>query len=284
MGFTMSLSVGNESITEAKIQGIHLQSLVGGYEFSFNTHVSVRPVRELARYLVVHSARANIRFRDVTTADFGQFLPDQPFFIRQFAHPGTAAAQFRLPILPQQLSVLENRRDGGDLDFEMALSATGGDDRDGPNYWLEQPKLHFHLSQSDWVRQLNSTKAFNVLLLEVPVPLIDPASPARAIDQHLRRAQKHFRDGNYRECVSECRQSIEKLGYVGTGGALKQLCENRNKMDKDERTDAILDTIKHYTHLSAHSESRGGTMNYTRSDANLILLLTAAFAARRSGS
>jgi hypothetical protein len=179
------------------------------------------------------------------------------------------------------LSALEEIRDAGDLDFELVLAATGGDDQNGANNWPEQQMLRLHLPQSEWVAQLNAAKAYAVMLIKVALSITHSSAPRRARDQHLLRAEEHFVAGNYRECVSECRQFLEELAGDKLGQALSLLRSEARNMDKSQREEAILAAIHHYTHLAAHSGSRQGELNYERSDARLILSLAAASAAHR---
>lgn len=49
-------------------------------------------------------------------------------------------------------------------------------------------------------------------------------------------------------------------------------------MDKDDREATLAYMLKHYTNPPHHSESKGGTDDYTRSEAKLALTLVTAFA------
>lgn len=201
---------------------------------------------------------------------------DQPAIIRQGQYSNPTSLQLRVLLQPHQLEVLEVMRNGGDLHFELRLSARGGDSQRGANDWPEQPSLTVHVPESNWVAQLDSAKAFRILLLEIPMPFSD--KPRRAADKHLTRAQKHFIEGNYRECVSECRQFAEEAGKGRASDALTKLKQDRTAMTKDERQTAILWALQNYSHLAAHSGSAGG-VDFNRVDAKLALSLAAALAA-----
>jgi hypothetical protein len=278
----MELTVNSKIIADANVQRVQVRQLVGSFELSFSIEVSVHSMRDLARWILLHSARVTARSTKGAQMEVGRLAPDKPVLVQQLTNTTQLSAQFSIALLPQQLAALEDQRDGGDLDFEIAMSGTGGDDKTGQvptnaTLWHRAPR-------SQWVAQLNGAGAANILLLEVPMPLIEPAASARAIDQHLRQAHKHFLDGSYRECVSECRQVTEELGRVSSGDPYKQLGNrtDREAMTKEEREDAVVAVIQTYAHLSAHSPSRGGVMDFTRSDAKLILSLTAALVAHRA--
>lgn len=136
----MSLAVINRTIADAKIQAISLLPVLGGHEFILNLHASVHPRDEISRYLVVHSARVSVRSKSGTAKDLGRSFTDHPFIIRQFGNPAPTSAHFQSLLLPQQLAALEDHRDGGDLNFDVTLLTTGGDEK-------ERFEFHFRATE-----------------------------------------------------------------------------------------------------------------------------------------
>jgi hypothetical protein len=55
-------------------------------------------------------------------------------------------------------------------------------------------------------------------------------------------------------------------------------------MSKEERESAIHAVIRHYTHQAHHGGTEGGATCYSRSEAKLILSLSAALLAHVQGS
>ncbi len=273
----MGLTVNSQGVADMQVQTVQLRSLLGSYELSFLFSGTTYPMQqdEVSRWLVVHGARVVLKAKG-GPSDLPLALPDQPAIIRQGQYANPTSFELRIPLQPHQLEALETARDGGDLHFEMRLSARGGDSQRGANDWPEQASLTAHVPESNWVAQLASAKALRILLLEISMPFSNGAG--RSADKHLTRAQKHFIEGNYRECVSECRQFAEEVGQGRTSDALTKLKQDRMGMTKYERQVAILATLQNYAHLAAHSGSAGG-VNFNRDDAKLALSLAAALAA-----
>ncbi len=70
--------------------------------------------------------------------------------------------------------------------------------------------------RSDWLQKLRSAGARDVLLLEVPLPLVDRPKEWEAISDAIQNAEKHFREGDYHACVSSCRLALDELGHLRT--------------------------------------------------------------------
>ena len=67
------------------------------------------------------------------------------------------------------------------------------------------------VSRSDWIGQLHTAGARDVLLLEVPIPLKGTADDWQSIAASLQRAEEQYRSGDYHSCIealqSGCRDS-----------------------------------------------------------------------------
>ena len=50
-------------------------------------------------------------------------------------------------------------------------------------------------------------------------------------------------------------------------------------MSKSERKEAMLGTLRHYTHQAHHGQSEGGETNYSRADAQHVFAMVASFVA-----
>lgn len=271
-----NITVNSQGIADVKIDAVQLRQVLQSYELMFLISGTLFAQQEgVSRWLVVHGAYVALQ-TNAGLVDLPLAHVDQPVIIRQTQYPGTCSLQLRVNLHPHQLAALEAVRNGGNLDFQLRLAARGGDSQRGANDWPEQPTLAVHVPESSWVAQLESAKALRVLLLEIPMPI--SGAPGRAADKHLIRAQQHYIDGNYRECVSECRQFAEELGGSRLAAALTKLKNDRMNMSKDERQTAILASLQNYAHLAAHSSSEGG-VDYNRADAAFALSVAAALAA-----
>jgi hypothetical protein len=119
-----------------------------------------------------------------------------------------------------------------------------------------------------------------MLLLEVRLPNGGIRHTAK---RHLLRAQELFAAGDWRGCVSECRQFAEELGGGKLAPAIDMLRTDRRGMTKEDREDLQIAALQHYCHLAAHSESQRGQLEYRRVDAKLALSLAASLAEYRLG-
>ena len=87
--------------------------------------------------------------------------------------------------------------------------------------------------------------------------------------------------GDWRSCISECRQFAEELGGTKLAPALQMLCTDRRRMTKGDREDLLVAALQHYGHLAAHSESQRGQLEYRRADAKMAVTLAASLAEHR---
>lgn len=274
-----NLTVNQYTVATATIQGVSLSQVCGAYELCFVIAASVIGPTEgtSARWYVMHSARAQAAAHGRMVV-LGLAIPDAPPLLLQHKNPYPAHIELKMLLQASQLSALEDLRNGGDIDFQFSVSGTGGVVGRARNVELYHETLHYKSPQSEWIKQLNAAKALNVLLFEIPMPFIDPSLPSKAISQHIKRAIKHFAEGNFGDCVAECRKATEQLPVRSRADMDKSLKQNWNDMSKDDREAALAFMVKHYTQLPHHSASQGGTDDYTRSDAKLALTLVAAFA------
>ena len=132
--------------------------------------------------------------------------------------------------------------------------------------------------ESVWTEQMTVSMADRILLFEVRLPAGLEGALAHPASRHLLSAHQLYGEGNWRECVSECRQFAEELGGDQLAPALAQLSTGRRAMTKGERTTVLVSALQFYGHVATHSESRGGELDYDRSDAKLALSIAASLA------
>lgn len=187
-----------------------------------------------------------------------------------------------MALQPGQLAAIERSGETGDVAFE--LQAIGvGTDQNGEH--PVQDDWRFPIPRSDWLQKLRGASARDVLLLEVPLPLVDRPKEWEAISHAIQDAEKHFREGDYHACVSSCRLALDELGHVRfgpgdwAGPLLDRLGTNRGGMTRSEREAALWATVRHYAHLAHHGPSDGGVVHYSRAEAQLALTAVAALIA-----
>ena len=293
----LSLTVCSKIIAQLHPLPVRLSNLLGAYELSFPFSGVIHEKSDgLLRSLTVDSARVLLKSKGGVQTELGAARPDTATYLRQSDHPGRCDFALKLVLQPHQLELLEKERDGDDLTFVLRIALQGliEDEQSNPQRmdiqikaarsWPEHAELNLTAPQSEWIAQLNATKADHVLLFEVSLPLEARAAARHPAMKHLVLALDLMRAGNWRQCVAECRQFAEELGGDRLAGALKNLAQDPKNLSKDEREFLLVASLRHYAHLAAHSETQRGTMDFDRSDAKLAISLAASLAAHHFGN
>jgi hypothetical protein len=185
-----------------------------------------------------------------------------------------------LPVSPGQLAAIEALRGTDNLQFELLVTGSGIGESGSQQV---QDTWRIDVPRSKWINDLQAAKARNILLLEVPLPLQNETDAPSQVGTILKRAEEHFRNGDYHACVASCRTVIQEFGAQQFGkkdwsaALLSRLATDRNNMKKSEREAALWAVLRHYTHQAHHAESEGGIDFYTRTEAQFILTLAASF-------
>lgn len=283
----MSLTISSRIIAEEIIQTITLQPVVGAYELMIPIRLEVYPEEKSRRWATITGARVTVKSAGGVAKTLGFARPQIPIQVRPLPHPQPISRDLMLPLHAQQVAALEDLRAGRDLEFELAVAGFGFD---GTHDQQIYDRWRVQLPRSTWVERLRGAGVLDIHLLEIPMPVGESSEEWAEVGDHLLRAHKQFIDANYHECIALCRTVMEELGhkkYQKEGWAnliLDRLANDRKNMKKEEREDAMLAVIRHYIHPAHHSSSEGGVYTYNRSEARLVLQLTAAHVAHvRSG-
>ena len=203
-------------------------------------------------------------------------------------------AHLSIPMTPQALSLIEERRGGGDVvihAFSSALIAYVVPSTDRPI--LSQPSyaqfdnrgqgLVEHLiPQSEWVKLLSAMQWSELELIELPsrnlraLPIV-----GRAIER-FEGARDCYRRGLWAEAMANCRRAIEALVKETTGeddmgkshAAITQLV---GEGPRAEAIDDLLLALSSFLHLARHEAQP--PVEITPTDARLALHLTGAILA-----
>ena len=267
----MSINSGHYLIAEDKNKSVQLRALVGAYELMIGISGSVNPQVDVARWINVYSGRVTLRSPH-GQRELGTAFPTAPVVIRQSQYSSHFSIDLRLVLQPTQLSALEEFRNAGDLDFDIGITGVSGGNEQAsvtPDYQT----LTIHIPQSTWISSLKSANALNVLLLEVPMPVVGASPKRKAAFAYLTQAQTLFTQGLYDQCVAECRKVVEE---VEKGVEIFSWKAQREDMSKQDRLRSILAAIRLSSNLSAHSESRGGE-SFSRADAKFLMSVLAAY-------
>ena len=278
----MDLTVNNRIIAAVEIRPVQLGGLLAAFELVIPFFGTVHPAGEgIYRSLTITGARIALRAKNGQIVQMGRAVPDNVAIVRQYDNPSHIDFALKLPLQPYQLEALETERDGADLHLTFTLQACAASSEhpgsDSDQHLGETPHT---IPRSLWIEQLNQSQAARVLLLEVHLPYGDIRHPG---ERHLRRAGELFAAGDWRNCVSECRQFAEEVGGGRLPAAITMLSTGRREMTKQDREDILIAALQHYGHLAAHSESQHGELEYTRADAKLALSLAASLAEHRLG-
>lgn len=278
----MDLTVNNRVIAAVEIRPVQLGRLLGAFELIIPVSGTVHTAADgVQRSLSIVGARIAMKAKNGQSVQMGRAVPDNGALIHQSGSLGRADFVLKLTLQPHQLEALESERDGGDLHLSIVLQArAASSDQPGAQWEQYLGDAPFTVPRSLWIEQLNQSKAARLLLLEARLPDGDVRHPA---DRHLLRAQELFAAGDWRGCISECRQFAEELGSQKLGQAMDMLCTRRREMTKEDREDLLIAALQHYGHLAAHSESQRGQLDYRRADAKLALSLAASLAEHRMG-
>lgn len=275
----MSITVNSRIVAEARIQGVMLRPVVGAYELLFGIDIAVNPQAEHPRRVSIIGARVNLRTDHGGVQQMGFARPESSFVITQYTHANRITHGLVLPLQSGQLAAIERARDAGDLTFELLAAGVGWEQNVEQ---AVQDDWRVQIPRSDWLQKLRSAGARDILLLEVPLPLVDRPKEWGAITKDMQRAEKHFRDGEYHACVSSCRIVLDELGNMKFGAGdwakplLERLCKDRTGMTGGEREAAVWASVRHYAHLAHHGPSDGGVPHYSRAEAQLVLTLVAS--------
>lgn len=279
---SMSLTINGLIVGEISNQGVSLRPVLGAYELCFSLKITMNPKRDHERRVTIFGARVRLSNDRGVSLDVGFAQPEQPIELRQYDHPHPMSCFLVQSLHPGQLAELERVRDGGNIAFQLQVSGVGTEtDEYGAQSVYDM--LHFRVPRSEWIESLRTAGAKNILLLEVPVPLVDPPEEWVAAGKDLQQAVIHYQNGDYRSCVGMCRTVLDEIGrkrFDAEGDwatpLLKRLANDRTGMARGEREAALWATVRHYAHPAHHAVSDGGEQYYTRAEAQLILTTVTA--------
>ncbi len=275
---SISISAVSRLVANVSPPRVTLSRVVGGFELAFTVEGFSVPNNETQPiiWMVPDLARISV---GSPSQELGSARPNHSVPVRTLRSAAPLNYEFRMSLSGTQVAAIEEVRKGGELPFRIVIAGVGGSEADLTQREPFQAILAHSVPQSEWVQQLQSAKAADILLLEIALPFIDPPPRMAAVMKMLRQAQGLFLEAHYADCVSNCRKAIEafeKLVGRDRAGLLKRLgTENRDDLNKDERRTTIEAAVYHFGSLASHD----GASGFDRRDARLALALTAALIA-----
>lgn len=276
----MSLSITDHdgyNLTELNHISLHGLPGIGCFTLVTSLHFHVTTHR---RESALELSQLRIEWGDNTQSllGIGHLDQAQPIMIPS---TGSFTVSFRLCLSTAQLEALEQRRRGED--FELALwfysTLVSGEQRKAL-----ADRHTVRVTQSEWVKVLNSMQYQTTLLQEFGFPL--HLQDRTDIAGLVMKARSHFLHGRYNECVADCRKLLESCPLPSEANAafgrarklfsvtnLKE-AESRESMTTQERMLALRDAIKHAANYPHHHRPEG--IEYDRNEARIILFSTLA--------
>jgi hypothetical protein len=280
-----ALTVGSRIVANVALSRVSLVPILGGFELVFGVHGHTT-ADEANYWLMANSAQVQVGNEQGDLWRLGAARSDSVIRIRTGKSAMTVSSELRMPLTTQQLAAIEDLRAGGDLRFQLALLGEGGPEVRPGEVHAVHDTLWLGLGRSDWIVQLRTARAMDILLLEVAMPLLEPSEANRSISDALKRAQKLLAEGHYSECVINCRKAIEGLATMQgrlrnwSPDALRRLANGREAMTKEEREVALEASLFHFASLAAHDAST----EFRRRDAKLAVTLVASLVAHHLSS
>ena len=279
---TTSITVSHWIVANALLSRVVLAPLVGAFELVFTVDGSNTTRDDQILWFLPLRADVKVGRGQGELFRLGTAWPSSSPRGRTLKNALPFSYEFRISVALPQLAAIEELRAESDLHFELVISGDGGDEAKPTEIQSFNQPLWRAVPRSDWISQLRAAKAMDILLLEIPMPFAEPSKELRAVVEALRRAQRHFFEGHYSDCVINCRKAIEQLlslqGRDRTA-AFRRLASDREGMSKDERRTAIEAALFHFSSLAAHDS---GT-EFDRRDARLAMSLAAALVAHGAG-
>jgi hypothetical protein len=277
------LVAGMQGVASLSLERVSLHTMIGGFELAFwvEGH-TVTP--DPGYWAVAHGAEVQLGGNPGQLSRLGVARPSSPMRIRTAPSALAVGWEFRIPVTTNQLAQIEELRASGDLQIKIVVSGEGGPVAHADRVERIYEEFWRPVGRSDWVRELNSAKAMDILLFEVAIPFVNSPGRGGATIEALRTAQRLFVEGNYPESIARCRTAIEALAAAEgrdkdwSGPAFEKLKPRRGEMSKEDRELLLEASLLHFTHLGAHPNE----VQIGRQDAKLAIALTASVLAYHS--
>lgn len=248
---------------------------LGFYQLIFPIKISTHPLPENQTIFITNlSGKVGVQKNGTSLSiPLGQLIQhDGPRPIRTHEQVSENHLFLSMEIDEKRIEAIESIRVSGNLSFSIQLFPTVTQDTISELIYCQPFQLQ--ISQSDWIRLLDSIGFRKTLLLEIPVPT-NQASPAIAESiKHLANAQKQMLHGHFREAVGACRDALESLNLF-LKNFESPLSLDKRKRDKQERFSAIRKTLIELTHAAKHADEVTSQIEWNLADTRATIGLTA---------
>lgn len=271
----MTLSHNSRCIADISLNTVVLEATAGGYEIRFPVTLKLYEA-EPPYWFRVESVQVSVSGQGRQQQKLVTVRPDDARTLQTYRQSSSSGIDLSAPLSGQQVAAIEALRTGGDLTFRLAFR--GESIHEGERAPLFDD-CTLPVPASAWIEQLKRSGFSDVLLIEIPFPPFDLPPALSKVRVEIEEAQRHYVRAEYRACVGSCRTAMQELGHHLHGDENWHSGLNGKKpreMTKDERARAIFAAIRNFTHLAHHGDSEGGTAEFTRSEAQMMLRMCAA--------
>lgn len=278
----MSITWSSQIIADVRCAGVNIQPGIGIVLLRFSVLFDVKARQDQT----LRFADARIQVLAGTSASsqqvLGIALPEAAVMIATAPNTSSTAFLFDLPLTPSQMAALEEIRNGGDLQFRLHVYGEAYGPQ-GP--WVAADDIQYRVEQSEWIRHLNQASLADTLLFEVALPRNQSNPEMATALAHLKQARDFFLAGHYDAAIGKCRSAIDAYTKANGDGpqiqaAIEAFKSKKSAMPQAQRMLLLREAVRHMTHQAHHDPADGDAYEFSRTDANLILGMTAALLSR----
>lgn len=279
----MSLTIRQTIIANINVSNIFFRPMIGGVEMYVYLEGEFFEQRDVPFAAMIAGADLKVGPSRDAKKTLGVARPVKPFHYDSKDFRQSIHNEFLLPLDRVQVEELEQLRDGQDLMIEVCLRGLGV--LNGGRETLEE-RLNHRVGASDWVDRLRQSGAYESLVVEAPLPIGNNSDEWTRISDAIRSAESHFRGGQYRACIGDCRTALECANDIGSerisslGWSTLTDRGKREEMNKQQREEFLKKAVFHYTHLAHHGGVGEDWETFSRAEARMILAMTASLISR----
>ncbi|KAA8769434.1 hypothetical protein [Burkholderia pseudomallei] len=276
----MSLTYQSHIVVEPSIGGVFGAAGVGVKLLQFSFNFALVPWQQGDPDIRIDSLSAKVsvvpRAGGIRYLGRGEFEMPQTF--RRLPNGGRSSSLLRVDVTDSQLLALEDLRGSGGLEFEVQLTGRGHSPRETVPV---EDRLRHTVNLSDWAQVLGQLGFADIFVLGVEMPVGPIPNELASAVKLLRDAQRLLVAGEYELVVASCRQALDSMQAVlERDTEIKSVRTERSMRPRDQsklqRALAILDAVRHYTHLAHHVDGDGRAEWYSRKDATMVLTTSCA--------
>lgn len=278
----MSLSYSGYSVADINVTGLFGRTGIGVSLLCFS--VSFRVPRTAPEGIRIRSLQLRI-FAEADPGGIPAFMgfaePEVPFELTTKPGEDQRTLIFELSVTQSQLFALEKLRGRHGLHFRFKFSVLA----DGPKgVWPQQDEISYRVNLSDWARVLGELHGPEYLVIGVETPRCNKDHALAEAVGRIQSAHGYLVVGRFDAVISECRMAIESAVLAAgeraaVSSAVERLKSDKREMTKLDREFALVEAVRHYTHLAHHVDQQGSAEYYSKDDANMLLATAASLVA-----